>query len=56
MNIKKEEFEAIKSKLIQMYFDARNNGDFVVMENCDMLLSFMQGIENRDIKKRQSLK
>lgn len=56
MNIKNEEFEAIKSELLQMYFMARDYGDIYVMENCDTLLSFMQGIENRDIKKRQLLK
>lgn len=56
MIIKKDEFDAIKRALIRLYFDARDLDDLYVMEETDMILSYLQSIENRDIRNRQSLK
>lgn len=56
MIIKKDEFNAIKRALISLYFNARDLDDQYVMYETDMILAYLQSIENRDIRNRQSLK
>ena len=56
MIISNSDFEQIKSELITLFHEARKNADFYVMEEADYLLQKLQTIENKNLRKKQSLK
>lgn len=56
MIISNADFEQLKEELTKLFFVARNNSDFYVMEEADYLLQKLQTIEAKNLKKKQSLK
>lgn len=56
MNIKTDDFNKLKAMLVDVYFNLRESGEYLIMEKVDAILLALQNIETRDIKKRQALK
>lgn len=56
MNIKTDDFNKLKSMLVDVYFNLRECGEYLVMEKVDNILLTLQNIEAKDIKKRQAFK
>ena len=56
MNIKTDDFNKLKAMLVDVYFNLRESGEYLIMEKVDNILLTLQNIEARDIKKRQAFK
>ena len=56
MNIKTDDFNKLKAMLVDVYFNLRESGEYLIMEKVDAILLALQNIETKDIKKRQAFK
>ena len=56
MNIRTDDFNKLKAMLVDVYFNLRESGEYLIMEKVDAILLALQNIEAKDIKKRQAFK